>query len=67
MLQVQRQTRHSGSLSLMGDTVKQRSLECNLIKAKKMEDTELCESPERVSQLKGVYGIGENYSGVSVL
>ena len=51
----------------MGDTVKQRSLECNLIKAKKMEDTELCESPERVSQLKGVYGIGENYSGVSVL
>ena len=39
-----------------------RSLECNLINAKKMEEMELCESPERVSQLKGVYGIGENYS-----
>ena len=39
-----------------------RSLECNLINAKKMEEMELCESPERVSQLKGVSGIGENYS-----
>ena len=33
----------------------------------KMEEMELRQSPERVSQLKGVYGIGENYSGVSTL